>query len=251
MLIASCQEILSKNQRILIDSQTYAEGSFGRDTVFQGLIKFVDRKTGNLTATANYENGVLDGETIDFYPDGRMKFSGSYEKGKLNGYVSFFDRSGNVGERQYYYYDLVVGPRIKYKNGFPKSYKFYSLENELLFHINYDSVYGNTIDELQKSFFYFNKREYEENENPLSRNNAVVSEYFIYIMAPPRFNFEYDLVDIDSSYKVKSIVKRFKGDRPWAKFSIKDGTEEDGCKAIRLLIRDSINNINTTMFRRL
>jgi antitoxin component YwqK of YwqJK toxin-antitoxin module len=78
-----------------------------------------------------------------------------YDNGKINGEVKIFDSTGGLLETQNLYYDLRVGQSIEYKQGRINQYYFYSLENKELLHIDYDSIQGKKIEQLNDTSFFF------------------------------------------------------------------------------------------------
>ncbi len=57
--------------------------------IIKGIVRFVAQ-------TSNYVNGLEEGTTILFYPDGRVLNSQNYTAGKLNGAYKSFDRYGRL-----------------------------------------------------------------------------------------------------------------------------------------------------------
>ncbi len=76
-------------------------------------------------------------------------------------------------------------------------------------------------------------------------------ELFLYTPNPPKFDFRYSLVLIDSNYKVLSVLKEFDNKVPWSRFDYKGDLAQVNTKlAVRLKIQDSINNKKIEMYKK-
>jgi hypothetical protein len=73
--------------------------------------------------------------------------------------------------------------------------------------------------------------------------------YFIYLPQPPRFYFQYSIVKIDAKYKVLATEQEIKNDEIWSTFSL--NSDSISTYAIKLFVKDSINEVNYTMFKKL
>ena len=236
-------------QRVLVDD-AFAEGNITKDTVYNGLIKFYDTATNRLIMTANYKSGILDGERIEYYKNGNPKLKLNYENGKTNGELTIFDSSGNVFEKQNFYYNLRVGPSFTLKKGKPSQYYFYSLENKELLHIDYDSIQGKRIEQLNDTSFFF----WHLNNFISSESKEQQTELFLYLPNPPRLNFKYSLCIIDDAYIVKQIAKEFNSDKSWDVITLDYQSLKNGYKyAIKLTVDDEFDNDDgiATMFKKL
>ena len=90
--------------------------------------------SGQLTGIENYnQDGLLDGETKYFYDNGDVKSVFNYEDGYLNGYtVEYHAISRKKALQGYYEYDQKVGEwRTYHKNGELEESKYY-LEGEIV-----------------------------------------------------------------------------------------------------------------------
>jgi hypothetical protein len=77
-------------------------------------------------------------------------------------------------------------------------------------------------------------------------------ELFLYTPNPPKFDFRYSLVLIDSSYKVLLVLKEFDNTLPWSAFDLTKNLETANAKlAIKLRIEDSINDQKMTFWKTL
>ena len=108
---------------ILIDSGTFKDGE--RD----GLTEQFYNDTGKLRVSANYKNGVLDGEFKAYYPNGNLQGEVIYKNGEMNGEYKEYNEnksirlSGNYknnlqdGEWKSYLEDGTLESIINYKAG--------------------------------------------------------------------------------------------------------------------------------------
>ncbi len=247
LTIFSCDS--KKNKRVKIDN-LFAEGDISKDTIYNGLIKFYDTATMQLFQTANYKAGILDGDRIDYYANGKRKLQLYYESGKINGEIKKYDSIGKVVETQNIYFDLRVGPSIEYKNNEVSQYYFYSLEDKELLHINYDSVKGKKIEQLNDtSFFFWHYVDYSTSESRKPK-----TDLFIYLPNPPKFNFQYSLCIINNKYDIRQTIKEFKHNKSWEEinldYSMLRGAESF---AIKLTVNNKYDNDDgkAIMFKRL
>jgi hypothetical protein len=131
--------------------------------------------------------------------------------------TSFFDTAGRLVSNQQFYYDLRVGSHVEYKNEKPSAYYFTSFDNGDLFHINYDSIYNKEIGKLNDGNFFFwhinPKVVTTKTDKELERN-----EGFIYIINPPRLNFEYSLCIINNKDSILKVEKQFDKTKIWDTF---------------------------------
>jgi hypothetical protein len=243
VFICSCN---SKKRELVIDNKIKAVGYINSDSSFDNLISFFDLNTNKLLYTANYKNKVLEGEKRDYYANGKIKSIQSFSNGTLNGFTYFYDSLGYLFSQQYTYYGVKAGHHIDFKYQKPIEYGFYSLDNDLLFYLNYDSLIGKKIDDFEASYFFYKERPLARDF--FSRQNQN-REFFIYLPQPPKFSFEYSVVTIDSSYKIKSVEKLLNKNTIWDLFIL---DENQNNSAIRLIIIDSLNgNSRYTMFKKL
>jgi hypothetical protein len=143
-----------------------------------------------------------------------------------------------------------VGNNINFLNDRPNKYYFYSLDDDILFYLNYDSIKGKRLIDLQSNYFFFRKSDYElTGENEYQTKGM---ELFLYTPNPPKFDFRYSLVLIDSSYKVLLVLKEFDNTLPWSAFDLTKNLETANAKlAIKLRIEDSINDQKMTFWKKL
>jgi hypothetical protein len=247
LIISSCDT--KKDKRIRVDD-VFADGEISKDTVYNGLIKFYDTATKQLIQTANYKEGILDGDRIDYYINGKTKLQLQYKNGKINGEVKIFDSTGEISETQNIYFDLRVGPSIEYKNKQVSQYYFYSIENKELLHINYDSIEGKKIDQLNDTSFFF----WHFNDYSTSESNTPKTDLFLYLPNPPKFNFQYSLCIIDDKYNIKQTIKDLNPEKSWDIVNLDyTSLKSNESFAIRLTIDNELDNDDriASMFKRL
>ena len=108
---------------ILIDSGTFKDGE--RD----GLTEQFYNDTGKLRVSANYKNGVLEGEFKAYYPNGNLQGEVIYKNGEKNGDFKEYHENKNIrlsgsyknslqdGEWKSYLEDSTLETIINYKDG--------------------------------------------------------------------------------------------------------------------------------------
>ena len=247
LTISSCDS--KKIKRVKVDD-IIAEGNISKDTIYNGIIKFYDTATKQLVQTANYKEGILDGDRIDYYTTGKRKLQLHYQNGKINGEVKIFDSTGEVFQTQNIYFDLRVGPSIEYKNKQVGKYYFYSLENKELVHINYDSVKGKRIEQLNDTSFFF----WHYNDYSTIESSKPKTDLFIYLPNPPMFNFQYSLCIITNKYDTRHTIKEFTQNKSWEVINLDYSMlRADESFAIKLTVDNEFDNDDgiATMFKRL
>jgi antitoxin component YwqK of YwqJK toxin-antitoxin module len=237
----SCKQ--SKIKRITYDGEI-AEGMIllGKDTIFNGDIKFYDSTGATLQRIVTYKNDIADGPGIYYYPNGKMSTSTNYSQGKENGFVFFYDTSGSLFQKTYYFYDVCFGPIVTYKNRYPIRYTFYSFDGFLLFSIDYDSIKNKKVSEWQSRLIFLNSSYITS--DPETKD--VENNYFIYLISPPEYPFRYTLCQVDSANNLIAEVKRFGTSKIWDTFQI---TKKEGAPkkiyAIKLEVYHDNNIIHT------
>lgn len=108
---------------ILIDSGTFKDGE--RD----GLTEQFYNDTGKLRVSANYKNGVLEGEFKAYYPNGNLQGEVNYVNGEMNGEFKEYHENKKIrvsgsyknslqeGEWKSYLEDGTLESIINYKDG--------------------------------------------------------------------------------------------------------------------------------------
>jgi len=244
-IISSCKQnkanSTDKVRRFTIED-VVAEGDISSDSIFNGLIKFYDTTTNNLVIEAYYKNGKLNGKRIDYYLNGKIKNIGFYDNGKQTGTVSYFDSTGQVTSKQDFYYDLKAGSSIQYNNEKPVKYYFKSLDNEDLFSIDYDTVFNKEINKINdNSFFFWHSSDIAAITTTDKKLEG--DEYFIYLINPPDFNFQYSLCLINNKDSILRTEKLFDRAKMWETFTLDPSSINKGERfALRLAFDRDLND---------
>jgi hypothetical protein len=232
----------NETKRIVVgDYLAEGEIKIDKDTVFNGPIKFFDRTTKKLSYEQSYRNGIVEGFSQYYFPNGKTKIELSFRDGKKFGFVNYFDTTGNLISRNYMYYGIRLGPGLDYSKGKLVNYRYYDFDYNLLFALNYDSIQGHRINQLQKGFFYYLRYD-------VIHDDAFQKSYLLYLINPPKYKFDYSLVLVGEHYQVKRIIQEFGRDLVIAQFTIEK--ENRGLKyALQLKVYDSINDQTNVMFK--
>jgi hypothetical protein len=245
-LLAACQS--SHIRSINLGNGVTAEGRIGPDTVYDGPIKFYDAKANRLIEEGNYVNGIKSGTDIIYNRNGTIASKAGFADGKQNGYSFLFDTSGNLVQKTYSYYGLNVGASVNYSNDSVKEFYFYGLDENVLMYLNYDSIKGKKLGEIQSKLFFFHDTYYQPYHNQGTYQD--LKSFFVYTPNPPKFDFKYSFVLVDSAFKVLSVLNQISNSQPWSIINIDWKSDHPNQKlALRLKIRDSINNKDITGFK--
>jgi hypothetical protein len=208
----SCKE--DKNEKIVTiqKGDTILKGHITNDTLYNDTIKYYNLNN-DLISVKVFKNGKEDGVSTDFYPNGKTMVTTSYSNGKKNGYNIYYDSLGQPFYKDFYYYDLIVGPICYFdKQGNPKRYFFSNLQNENLLHIDYEKWDG--IKEI-----YSNCINFTFNNIKLDTTKEII--LFLYLVNPPKFSFKYSI------FKKKKVsddgfveIEKIKSDLPFAQITL-------------------------------
>jgi hypothetical protein len=114
--------------------------------------------------------------------------------------------------------------------------------------VNYDSILGKQIENLQKGFIFFNV--YDKADIISHKNRRT--EYLLYLMSPPKFRFVYSLCIIKDKFEIVEGIKQFDNLKTWDTFDIDNNQLKPNERfAIRLTIDDDINKQSVEMFKRI
>ena len=245
-LFAACQSHPIRS--INLGDGITAEGRISPDTVFDGPIKFYDAKSNQLIEKGNYVNGTKSGTDTIFNKNGTIASKANFSDGKQNGYSFHFDSNGSLVQKSYNYYGLNVGASINYVNDSVKEYYFYDLDENVLVYLNYDSIKGKRIGDIQPKLFFFRETYYQSYD--IHGTSETLKSFYIYTPNPPKFDFKYNFVLVDSSFKVLSVLTQCDNRRPWSIVNVDTKSTGPNQKfAVQLIIRDSINNKDMIAFR--
>lgn len=249
VFLNSCQNYRKPREIILGNERV--KGVISKDTIFNGSIRFYNKKTNRLISECNYKDGKLNGERKDFYDNGKLSSLSYYDDDKLTGEVTVYSKNGEKLKVEFYYYGYQVGHSTKFVLKKPQEYFFYSFGGEPIFSISYDTTLRKRITDVQLNYFFINKRESTDisPEGFIGQNIEV----FIYMPQPPLYNFRYYLVLTDTLYDQVKIVKELNNNEPWSRFIV-NLSEKRNDKleyAIKLLVTDSIAGGDFTMYKKL
>lgn len=243
-LLAACQS--SPIRAVNLGDGTTAEGRISPDTVFDGPIKFYDATSNQLIERGNYMNGIKIGMDTIYNKNGTIASKADFADGKQNGYSFHFDSNGNLVQKSYNYYGLNVGSSVNYIKDSVKEYYFYDFDENVLVYLNYDSIKGKRIGDIQPKLFFFRETYYQSYNN----HGVGLKSFFVYTPNPPKFDFKYSVILVDSSFKVLSVLTQCDNRRPWSIVNVDTKSAGPNQKfAVRLTIRDSINNKDMVAFK--
>ncbi|MCH9632181.1 MAG: hypothetical protein S4CHLAM6_05110 [Chlamydiae bacterium] len=118
--------------------------------VFEGESLAYDEK-GCPLATFNYKNGSLEGEAVQFHPNGQIKQKTPYLLNKIHGTQSTFSEEGALLEKTHFMNGLKEGTSQKYweKNRICSEEYF---EKDLLIRGTYFNPLGKLLGQVKKGF---------------------------------------------------------------------------------------------------
>jgi hypothetical protein len=229
-----------KNNVTIKKGDVIIKGDIINDTLFNDTIKYYDLNN-ELTGVKFFKNGKEEGRSIDFYSHDRPMIITSYSNGIKNGYNEYFDTSGKRIYRDFYYYDLIVGPIIYYdKLERPKRYFFSNLQNETLLHIDYEKWNG--IKDVISDCINFTS-------NTIRGDTTKETNLLLYLISPPRLSFAYSI------FKKKKVsdagfieIKQVKSDQPFIQITLPN-LPQDEHYAVGLNVYDSILNKQTIVYK--
>ena len=191
LLFIACKEpnskhivAISKHVVTIKRGTTIIKGDIN-GSIFNDTILYYNL-ANDLIRKSYFRNGKEQGIAIDFYSNGLPRITTYFSDGLKNGYNSYYDSTGKCYYRDFYYYDLNVGP-IEYlsKGQIPKRYFFVSLENETLLDINYNEWKG-VKDIIAKCINF--KSDFQRVDT--TREITLL----LYLIAPPRLSFDYSIL---------------------------------------------------------
>lgn len=96
----------------------YADDFNGQTTMEHGLWRYWDRQ-GNLEEERNYVKGVLHGEVILYYSNGKPKQKGYFKEGLQDSLFVKWHQNGVIEQQGYYKNDRAIGDwKYFYANGY-------------------------------------------------------------------------------------------------------------------------------------
>jgi hypothetical protein len=187
---------------------TIVKGEISGDTNFNGPISYYDLNS-QLLKMSYFKNGKQEGKSILYDDNGTPRAVTSFSDGLQNGDNLYFDSSGRNYYKDFYYYNIPVGPVIYLDNtGIPKRFFFISLQNETLMDIDYRNWKG--VRSIYSSCINFSS---------IRKDEGQIS-VFLYLINPPRFSFRYAIVKKKVTEKEDSFteVKHISSGLPFVQF---------------------------------
>lgn len=175
------------------------EGNFINDSTMDGKMKYFDA-SGTLVGVINYQNGIKQGPSLDYYSNGKIQDSVYFIMGLKEGFHYVYDSSGTLNYIDYYLKGHSLGPLFYYSNGEIKKYYFTNFEKQPIYVCSYDSS-GRIFDQKGEAIFV----------TPLfpEVNNKVSLSVFAYLINPPKVNINYLLYMKDSISNKDSLIMKF------------------------------------------
>jgi hypothetical protein len=223
-------------------------GEINNDSTFEGIIKFYDTSSGLIAREALYTHGILNGQVKEYNKTGNILSVSNYENNRLNGTVSIFDVKGNLIKSDFYFYDLRVGPSITFKMNEPITYNFNSLEGDVLLSINYDSL--DLLQTLKDGCFFYKFYLYDEVLQDGSKTN--IKELFLYTPNPPKYNFKYSIIELDSNGLEAKELYIYDNKTPWSVYSLpSSGVGKLKLYAIKLVVSSTSSKRDIVLLKKL
>lgn len=239
--LIACNGINSKHIVTIKRGDTIIRGNI-IGSVFNDTILYYNL-ADDLIRQSFFKDGKEEGMSIDFYPNGFRKNITNFSNGLKNGYHFSYDSSGKCHYRDFYYYDLPVGP-VEYfnKDGSPKRYFFVSFENQTLLDIRYNEWNGaqDIVTQSIRCNSDFGK---------IDTTRAI--SVILYLMSPPKLSFDYSILikKKDSEINVKD-AQMIKSDLPFINFALPI-LPDDEKYVIGLNIYDSLLSKKTVIYKEL
>lgn len=237
---SSCKEVKKKRYKIVNNNGITAKGYVINDTLFDGTV-FYYNENNTLIRTEFFKEGKIEGLSTEYHSNGLPKIQTNYSAGKKNGVNAYFDSSGKCFYMDNYYYDLVVGPIIFFKNNeIPKRFFFANLQNETLIDIDYQSWNG-VKDIIPNCINYTYNFERHDSTDQVS--------LLLYLISPPKFSFNYSILKVKrKSASEFSVVTKLENGEPF-KNLVLPILPDSMYYSISLDIFDSILNKKTIVYK--
>jgi antitoxin component YwqK of YwqJK toxin-antitoxin module len=133
IIIIALLAFVSCNQEVIITEEEIKPDLFysSQDVnPFTGTCKVVFSDTNLMKERFQFKNGILNGEAIAYYRDGKLRWKGHYENGCCMGKWEYWDQHGNKIIEANYNNDSLSGPYCSwYSNGLMKEKGQFSQNN--------------------------------------------------------------------------------------------------------------------------
>jgi hypothetical protein len=177
------------------------EGSFLNSSTPNGQIKYYIAGTNDHVATRMFNQGVLEGRSINLYK-GIIIYEVYFKSGKENGYGRIYDSlTGSLRSSEFYFYGKKIGPSYEYdRDETLLAYDFRNFQNEILFSVEYDSTTKSYLsNETDKLADIVVDEAMVDNKRKL--------RLFCYCIYPPKSNTEYKVCYFDANNNIIDSIK--------------------------------------------
>jgi hypothetical protein len=177
------------------------EGKFLDDSIPTGLIKYYKQNNNNLIATREFNNGTLNGASINYYGKKIIQII-NYKDGLEFGFKKVFDSiSGSLINSEFFYYGKKIGPTYEYsQSGTLLNFDFRNFENETLYSVEYDSLSNQYISDKAEKLVNLNVDE-------AWVNNEKKLRIFFYNIFPPKASVNYKICYFDETNNIIDSIK--------------------------------------------
>ncbi|NNV56066.1 hypothetical protein GD597_11400 [Panacibacter sp. KCS-6] len=206
----------------MVDGE-FVEGiiKIDKDTIYNGVIKFYDTSTNTIIREATYKNDTLNGKELTYYSNGNVMTEDIYADGEINGYSYFYDTANNLLQKKFFFHDVCLGPVVDYEQGEISKFRFYSFDNFRLFDLDYKTIETKSIDSWNSNLFFISSNIIQS--DPI--NDEIETQFFIYIINPPHYRFQYSLCVADSANNIIKKIKEIDGSKIWETFSVDENSK--------------------------
>lgn len=190
IFFCTCKENSKRKYKTITRNGITTKGYVLNDSLFEDTV-FYYSQNDILLRKEFFKNGIKEGLSTEYYPNGIPRMQTYYSAGLKNGENSYFDTLGKCFYKDNYYYGLVVGQIIYFDSTeSPKRYFFANLQNETLFDIEYKSWKG-------ISDFVSNCINYTFH---IQRSDTThEGSLLLYLINPPKFSFKYSIFKINKN----------------------------------------------------
>jgi len=239
ILTFSCNNLQRRKIVTIQKGDIIIKGDIESDTLYNDTISYYDLKN-NLLSKRFFKCGREYGMSIEYRLNKVPMKTTEYSNGLKNGFNSYFDSSGQCIYRDFYYYDLPVGPAIFFeKNGKPSRFYFLSLQNETLLDINYKNWNG-IADVHSKCINFITNIQMKDSVREIS--------LLLYVISPPKFSFEYSILKKKKTSKDNfEIIEKVRSHMPFINVALPILPDDD-IYSIGLNVYDSILNKKSVIY---